>query len=393
MESLGYSEFSQGILHRLVHQRVPLCGTIEVTRRCPMNCVHCYNNLPLNDDTRSDELTYEKHCRILDQITEAGCFWLLYTGGEIFARPDFLDIYTYAKRKGLLITLFTNGTLITPEAANHLAKSRPFAIEITLYGRTKETHERVTRVPDSYEQCMRGIHLLMERRLPLKLKTVAIEPNKHELWDIKRFVEEDLGVEFKFDAMINGRIDHSATPLAVRLTPEEVVEFDLKDSKRMSALKTFCAEYIGLPVTPEEPTQLYQCSGGLYSFAIDPTGKMSVCGLTQTEAYNLRGASFKEGWKHLAEIRQKKVTKQTKCLACEIQALCGMCPVNGELENFDPEEPVDFMCQVAHLRAKALGLKLKPHGACEYCKPATLAGTLEWWNNGMMGKWNTGMME
>jgi radical SAM protein with 4Fe4S-binding SPASM domain len=333
-----------------------------------MNCVHCYNNLPLYDGARSDELTYEEHCRILDQITEAGCFWLLYTGGEIFARPDFLDIYTYAKRKGLLITLFTNGTLITPEAADHLAEWRPFAIEITLYGRTKDTHEQVTRVPGSYAQCMRGIRLLMERRLPLKLKTVAIEPNKHELWDIKRFVEEDLGCEFKFDAMMNARVDHSLGPLAVRLAPEEIVDLDLKDSKRMSALKTFCAEYIGLSATAEESSQLYRCSGGLYSFAIDPAGKMTVCGLTQSDAFDLRSAGFKEGWEHLAGIRQKKVTKQTKCLACGIQALCGMCPVNGELENFDPEEPVDFMCQVAHLRARALGLSIKPHGECQYCK-------------------------
>lgn len=368
MQSLPYSRFSEGFLQKLGRKRVPLCGTIELTQRCPMNCVHCYNNRPLNDDTCSNELTYNEHCRILDQMADAGCLWLLYTGGEIFARPDFLDIYTYAKRKGLLITLFTNGTLITPEAADRLTEWRPFAIEITLYGRTKEIHERVTRVPGSYVQCMRGIRLLMERRLPLKLKTVAIEPNKHELWDMKRFVEDDLGCEFKFDAMINARVDHSLSPLAVRLMPEEVVDLDLKDTKRMSAMKTFCSEYVGFPVPADESSQLYQCSGGLYSFAIDPTGKMSVCGLTHTDAYDLRNAGFKEGWKHLAGIRQKKATKQTKCTACEIQALCGMCPVNGELENFDPEDPVDFMCEVAHLRARALGLSIKPHGECEYCK-------------------------
>jgi hypothetical protein len=45
-----------------------------------------------------------------------------------------------------------------------------------------------------------------------------------------------------------------------------------------------------------------------------------------------------------------------------------MCPTNAELENRDPEEPVDFLCQVAHLRAKALGFTVKPHGECEYCE-------------------------
>jgi hypothetical protein len=48
--------------------------------------------------------------------------------------------------------------------------------------------------------------------------------------------------------------------------------------------------------------------------------------------------------------------------------MCGMCPANGELENRDAEEPVDFLCQVAHLRSKALGMPVKPHGECNYCK-------------------------
>ena len=60
---------------------------------------------------RSRELRTEEHFRLLDELADAGGLWLLFTGGEIFARPDFLEIYLYAKRKGFLITLFTNGTL------------------------------------------------------------------------------------------------------------------------------------------------------------------------------------------------------------------------------------------------------------------------------------------
>ena len=72
-----------------------------------------------------------------------GCLWLLYTGGEIFARRDFLDIYDLRQEEAACsITLFTNGTMITERIADHLAEWRPFAIEITLYGRTRETYER-----------------------------------------------------------------------------------------------------------------------------------------------------------------------------------------------------------------------------------------------------------
>src|SRR2546422_10996846 len=233
MKHQGYAEFSLELHERLFKHRIPVNGTIEVTRRCPLECAHCYNNLSMGDqEARRSEMTYEEHCRLLDEITEAGCLWLLYTGGEIFARKDFLDIYTYAKQKGLLIGLFTNGTLITPKIADHLVEWRPFTIEITLYGRTRETYEQLTGIPGSYDRCMRGIRLLMERRLPLALKTVGVTINKHEIGAMKRFAEEELGVAFKFDSMINPRIDCSQSPLAVRLRPEEVVELDLQDPER-----------------------------------------------------------------------------------------------------------------------------------------------------------------
>ena len=74
---------------------------------------------------RLAELSTEEHYRLLDQLADAGCLWLLFTGGEIFARRDFLDIYTYAKQKGFLITLFTNGTLITPRIADDARRVAP----------------------------------------------------------------------------------------------------------------------------------------------------------------------------------------------------------------------------------------------------------------------------
>ena len=345
-------------------------GTIEVTRRCPLTCAHCYNNLPMADcDAQGRELTYAEHCRILDELADAGCLFLLFTGGEIFARRDFLDIYTYAKTKGFLITLFTNGTLITPKLADYLARWRPFSIEITLYGHTKATYERLTGIPGSYEKCIRGIHLLLERGLPLKLKTVAVTINKHEVWDMQRFAEEELGVEFKFDSLMSPRIDCSQSPLAVRLNPEECVAFDVQDPKRMDEWKLFAERYFRPANPPERGDEVYHCGGGVSSFAIDPYGGMSICVLSQVDKFDLRTGHVREAWAgFLRRVRQKKVTRLTKCTACELKSMCGMCPANGELENGDPEALVDFLCRVAHLRAYTFGLPVAPHGDCEYCE-------------------------
>ncbi len=370
MENQSYSDFSLALHHKVVGQRVPAAATIEVTRRCPLNCIHCYNNLPMGDkEARCNELSYEEHCRLIDEITEVGCLWVLYTGGEIFAREDFLDIYTYAKRKGLLITLFTNGVLLTPEIADFLTAWRPFSIEISLYGRTKETHEFVTGAPGSFEKCMRGIRLLKERGLPLKLKTMVLKTNRNEIWAMKDYVENELGLEFRFDAMINARIDCSANPLNVRLSPQEVVELDIQDSKRIGEWAKFCEKFNGPVHSGERLDEIYHCGAGLSSFAIDPYGMLRTCLLSSDHGYNLREGSFRNGWEDfLLKVRKTKITRQTKCTRCQIKAMCGMCPANAKLENNDPEKPVDFMCQVAHLRARALDIQVPPHGECEYCK-------------------------
>jgi radical SAM protein with 4Fe4S-binding SPASM domain len=370
METLSYGVFSDSLHHQVRAAQVPLNVTFEVTRRCPLVCTHCYNNLPMGDrKAQLGELTRAEHYRILDELAEIGSLWLLYTGGEILARKDFLDIYTHARKNGFFVSLYTNGTLITPRVADYLATWRPFAVEITLYGRTRETYERLTGVPGSYDRCMRGIQLCLDRGLPLKLKTVAVTINKHEIWDMQRFAEEELGVEFRFDSMMTPRIDCSQSPLGVRLSPEETVELDLQDEQVVAEWKKFSDRFTGPVHPPEKSDELYHCGGGIDSFAVSPSGQMSICVLSQEDLYDLRTGSVREGWEQfLRRVREKKITRPTKCVHCELKAMCGMCPANGELENGDPEAPVDFLCRVAHIRAHALGLPVPPHGDCEYCE-------------------------
>jgi radical SAM protein with 4Fe4S-binding SPASM domain len=369
MEQLSYGAFSADLHQRQAGERVPLQVSIEVTRRCPLECLHCYNNLAMGDmDAKRRELTKEEHFRVLDELVEMGCFWILYTGGEIFARKDFLEIYTYAKKKGFLITLFTNGTIINEQIANYLKEWPPFAIEITLYGRTRETYEALTAVPGSYDRCLRGIRLLKERGLPLKLKTVATSINKHEVMAMRRFAEEELGVEFKMDGQINPRIDCSQSPLAVRLTPEELVALDMATEKARSEYLRLAKVDLERPTSLADIDTIYFCGGGMSSFALNAWGEISICTTSQQETFSVRDGGAKTIWeKALLQVRSRKRTRLTKCVQCRIQSLCGMCPANGELENGDKESPVEFLCHLAHLRATVLGVDVPAHGDCEFC--------------------------
>jgi radical SAM protein with 4Fe4S-binding SPASM domain len=379
IETASYADFSR-IIHEEVNAlRLPVNGTIEITNRCPLTCAHCYNNLPMDDaGARRTELSLADHKRILDELAELGCLWICYSGGEIFARHDFLDIYRYAKDLGFLITLFTNGTMITERVADFLADLPPFDIEITLYGRTKATYEALTGVPGSYERCLRGIRLLRERGLPLKLKTVAVSINKHEVLAMRSFAEE-LGLGFKFDPMINPRIDCSASPLAVRLTPADIVALDLEDPIRVAEWRRLAIQQA--PPVPEAPDgeapQIYDCGGGVNSFAIDPYGGLTICVLSHVDKYSLKSGTVREGWSSfLSTVRDKRATRVTKCTTCALKSLCGSCAANGELENGDPEAPVDYLCRTAHLRASVFEVPVRPHGDCEYCADGTRHGEI-----------------
>ncbi len=121
---------------------------------------------------------------------------------EPLFRKDFKDIFRYVKQKGLLVTLFTNGTLITPEMADFLQEYPPFNLEITLYGRTQETYESVTGIPGSYRRCMQGIEYLKERDIHFSLKTMLLTLNAHELKAMQEFARS-LGVGFRYDGLIN----------------------------------------------------------------------------------------------------------------------------------------------------------------------------------------------
>ncbi len=346
-----YAQFSKDLHETVVSERIPVGGSVEVTARCNLRCVHCYINLPAGDrEARERELSHRELCHILDQTADEGCLWLLLTGGEPLIRSDFLGIYTYAKKKGFLVTLFTNGTMITPRIADHLAEWRPFALEITFYGRTQETYERVTGVPGSYTRCIKGIELLLERKIPLKLKSMIMTLNRHEVWDMKGYAET-LGVEFRFDPVLNMRVDGGQKPAEFRISPEEVVALDMADEKRLKAWHEFNEKFWGPPLHPE---YIYQCGAGVSTFHVDPYGHLSACVMSRIPSYDLRQGTFHQGWhEFVPQVLAQKWSQDVSCKSCELISMCGQCPGWAFMESGDPEEPVGYLCQIARLRTEA----------------------------------------
>lgn len=351
--TIPYSELHRLLRGRAEHGRLPLAGSLELTERCNNRCVHCYINRSAGDQLARDrELTYQEICTTLDQIVDEGCLWLLLTGGEVLLRSDFLDIYTYAKHKGLLLTIFTNGTLLTPEMADYLAEWPPYRLEITLYGSNQEVYEAVTGVAGSFARCMKGIELALERNLPLRLKATLCTLNQHDLVVMKQFAT-DVGVGFRFDPLLNARIDHVGEVDGLRLSPDEVVALDLTEPKRMAQWVELRSTF-GLPVEPE---RLFYCKAGLNSFHIDAYGRLGICMMMRQPTYDLREGTFAAGWhKFVPELRARSRLKRVACQECRLVSVCGQCPAWSQLEHGvgHEEEPVDYLCKVTHLRDRVL---------------------------------------
>ena len=341
------ADWGQNLMAKLGGRRFPLSASFEVTERCNLDCVHCFINhkggCPWQ---KSGELSLIEIKTILDQMAEAGVINLLLTGGEVFIRPDFVEIYRYAKRLGMLVMVFTNGTMINERIADHLADLPPYFIEVSTYGHTRETYEHLTRVPGSFDRYRRGIELMIDRGLSLGLKTVLMTINRNEISQMKSFAES-LDVPFRYDGMIWPRLDGGLQPLKVRLSPEEVVNLDMEDHHRWTNFIQMHREKKDLYPRRE---MVYSCGAGYYGFHVSASGQMSMCMMARQPAYDLRGGNLKEGWDFLEAVRNKKRILDTPCQTCKAAMLCTQCPGWSQMVHGDDETPVEYVCEIGHLR-------------------------------------------
>jgi radical SAM protein with 4Fe4S-binding SPASM domain len=350
--NISYSAFAQRIGERISADRTPLDGSLELTFRCNLRCAHCYvNEPPGRRRAKKQELTAFEIRRITDEVVDRGCLWMLLTGGEPLLRPDLREIYLHMKRRGLLVTLFTNGTAVTPRIADLLADWPPLVVEVSVYGSSREVYERATRVPGSFRQCIRGIELLLDRKVRMRLKTIPTSLNYMDM-DGMRALAAGYGLDFEWDPLVNCRVDGAPGPAAVRLRPDQILALEQQDAKRAAA---FRLEF-GKASRARPRADLITCGAYLHAFHIDPYGQMAPCMLLREPAYDLRTGSFCEGWnKHFPAIRERTRTKSIACDACDLHSACDHCVGWALLETGDAEARVPFLCDLTSLRASAFG--------------------------------------
>jgi radical SAM protein with 4Fe4S-binding SPASM domain len=344
---MNIGEWGQLLSARLQGQRFPLSAVFELTDRCNFNCVHCYINQSAGCKTaRAEELSTQQVEDILDMIGEAGCLYLTLTWGEPLLREDFPHIYRYAKSKGMLIKIFTNAALITPDIIDLFSELPPQDVDITLYGATPETYKQVTRVSNSYARAMCAVEMLNARNLSFSLKTMVLTINKHELNQMRAFAE-GLGKRFRYDSTIWPRLDGSTTPQIYQLSLEDKIALEFEDPV---VIEEWCSLYEKHQGKATRAGLVYNCGAAFRSFHIDSRGHMSVCTAARQPSYDLKVMPFQEAWENLGLLRLKSRQLETPCTTCTLNDLCNQCPGWSQAVHGDDETPVDFLCQLAHMR-------------------------------------------
>jgi radical SAM protein with 4Fe4S-binding SPASM domain len=338
---------------------------LELTSRCNLNCRHCYINLPVSDkEAQEKEFSLGQIEDVADQAVSLGALWCLLTGGEPFLRQDFQDIYLCLKKKGLLVSVFTNATLLSDEHICLFKKYPPRDIEITVYGMTPQTYERVTRQKGSFQFFMRGLNLLLENGVKVRLKAMALRSNVQELPEIAKFCRQHTKDYFRFDPLLHLRFDGNSERneeiKSERLSPEEIAEVEQKDPERSEALNKNCAKLINDALTHTNCNHLFHCGTGRGSFTLSYDGHFRLCSsLWQKDClYDLKKGSLRRAYEEFVpqvrELRSSQREFLEKCHRCSIINLCLWCPAHAYLETGSLDTPVDYFCAVARARAEAL---------------------------------------
>ena len=339
------------MLRRAAINRQPAHGSFELTSRCNLSCRMCYVRQAAGDKTKlAKELPAAAWLELARQAVDNGMVFLLLTGGEVLLRPDFFEIYEPLTRMGLVLALFTNGTLITKDLAARLAQAPPSRTEITLYGSTAATYEAVTGRPGSFAACCAGIEALVSHRLPLGLKTTITRQNVGEL-EAMRQMAHNWGVPFSASWLLAGRPDRTPSDVEdCRLSAADCVRLEAEDR---AAAHEWTER--ALRETAPGSHNNFHCHAGKASFAINPAGEMNVCLILTQPAARPLETGFPGAWKQVQQYVDAAPPALSECCDCDALAYCGRCPAWSMMETGTLTESVPYLCEIARARKERFG--------------------------------------
>jgi MoaA/NifB/PqqE/SkfB family radical SAM enzyme len=360
---LTWGQLGDNLIEQAKEKRIPLIGQFELTARCNLQCKMCYVCQPANDkQVMARERTAKEWIKLAEEARDAGMLYLLLTGGEVFLRKDFREIYEAVSMMGFNIEIYTNATLITPEIAKWLGKIPPSRVGVTLYGASPETYESVCGHADGFEKAIRGIDLLLNEGITVFLKTTVTRRNAGDFDKLAEFAEKR-GVEFGIVSYISPRREIGNTcPNEERLCPTELVAYEMhidkyfnnkmKEKPSSGSLDDCTKQEKMIDEFPEDTesqqiSKPFQCAAGSSSFWLTWDGRMTPCGLMDELSTHPLEKGFVNAWREL-EGNCDSLPQCAECKQCSYKKYCMSCPARLKNETGFFDRPPQYLCDLAN---------------------------------------------
>lgn len=367
--------FSDYLFQKASLNRIPLSGTFELSPVCNFSCKMCYvrrSSAQLQKEGKQ-LIPWTQWLSLAKQCKEAGMLYLLLTGGEPFLYPGFRKLYEELHKMGFLLSINSNGTMVDEKTVEWLKTMAPSRINITLYGASANTYERICGCADGYQRATKAIDLLKEAGIPLCINASMIPENAEDLEQI---------ITFGRSRGINTRVSTYMFPPARRTCEETDSRFTPQEAAQMYLRKNRCffgkdypdflnqqLEKIHLSPVKEDvdwgtDREYMRCRAGRCSFWVSWEGVMSACGMLPfpLEVYPFQ-RPFIECWNALTEkVRNTHVLKE--CNHCEKKGICNPCVAMLYTETQDVQKKAPYLCEMSESIIQGIKEERKHYDSC-----------------------------
>lgn len=352
------NQIMRNLYRKASREKLPLSGTFELTPCCNMDCKMCYIRMSKAEQIQSGkrELTAGEWIDLAKEAQKQGLMTLLLTGGEPFLREDLEEICREIQSMGIMLNLNSNATLINEKHISWLKKAAPTRVNVTLYGGTNETYQRLCGNPNGYDQAIRGIKLLRAAGIYVGINVSLTPYNVADMEKIFKDIEL-MGLAAKPTAYMFPPVrkaEFEEIPSS-RFAPEEAGKVQIRADRLKLGKERFesriCALHRGICIMDDEdecmrqPEKPVSCMAGTAAFWVTWDGKMLPCGMMNEPGFYPLEIGFKEAWENIIyEIEQVEI--HNGCDTCNKRFACVACRALILAETGGLSKKPEYLCKL-----------------------------------------------
>lgn len=349
------STIEEMLCRKATLSHTPVSGAFELTPFCNLDCKMCYiKEYPTDKINNNVLIDYQSWIDLAKEISKQGLLFLLLTGGEPLLYPNFKELYTTLKRMGLILTINSNGILINNEWADFFSDNLPRRINITLYGATNKTYEKICNNSNGFDLTLAAIHRLKQRNIDIKLNASIIKDNYQEV-ELIIDIAKELNVPIEFNTYMfpcnrNHKLNFQAD---VRIDPKTAAKLDIiirekLDSDKFDLQKN---KFLNNYIVASQNTNLdrsMKCRAGKSSFWVNWKGYLTPCVFLESPGYSILNEksnfNFKTAWHNLNEDCDR-ILLPIKCTSCGHRHNCHVCAACAYWEGGNYDKQPYYLCE------------------------------------------------